>query len=72
MLDAAMLGDLREAAIREDWLTADDLYLELVIGATDTPDSFLVEALAPSLRLRQADALAGLVGQLLKRLRSAL
>ena len=71
MLDAALLGNLREATTREDWLRADDVYMELVIGATDTPYSFLVEALTPSLRLRQADALAGLVEQLLKQLRSA-
>lgn len=58
MIDAQRLEQLRVAGQAADWPLAGEIYIELSLGARGSRDRFQLEALAPYVRLRDAEGLA--------------
>ena len=64
MLEPTKLQALRIAAVSDDWPSAGEVYLELVLQANNKADQFTVETIAPAVLLRDSKAVAALVDQL--------
>ena len=65
MLHRERLERLGQAARAGDWALAGEEYIELSLAARGSRDRFLIEALAPYVRLRDANGIAKVVHELL-------
>lgn len=64
MLDPEKLEQLRQAAARDDWDAAGDLYVELTLTARSAATRLRVESLAWAVRLKDYAALVALAEKL--------
>ncbi|MDA0204943.1 MAG: hypothetical protein O3A53_12035 [Acidobacteria bacterium] len=64
MFDFSRLEAVRQAAERQDWNAAGDLYIDLSLQLRGTRDRVRVEALAPYVRLRDAEGIQAVVKEL--------
>lgn len=62
MIEGERLGRLQHAG---DWALAGEAYIELSLAARGSADRFRVEALAPYVRLRDAEGIAAVIDELL-------
>ena len=69
MIDRERLELIRRASLDGDWALAGEAYIELSLAASGSTDSFCVEAIAPHVRLRDAEGLAAVIDELLARKR---
>jgi hypothetical protein len=64
VFDFLRLEALKQAAERQDWNAAGDLYIELSLQTRGTRDRVRVEALAPYVRLQDAGGVGAVVKEL--------
>jgi hypothetical protein len=66
MIDCPRLEGIRQAALSGDWALAGEAYIELSLAARGSADRFRVEAIAPYIRLRDAEGVVAAIDELLK------
>ena len=64
MVHVELLERLRQAARAGDWALAGEAYIELSLAARGSADRVRVEAIAPYVRLRDAEGVAFVVNEL--------
>ncbi len=64
VFDLSRLEAVKQAAERQDWNAAGDLYIELSLQTRGTPNRIRIEALAPYVRLRDAEGVGAVVKEL--------
>ena len=64
VFDLSRLEAVKQAAERQDWNAAGDLYIELSLQTRGTRNRIRVEALAPYVRLRDAEGVGAVVKEL--------
>ena len=57
MLDHIKLGTLKQAAAREDWIMAADIWLELTLESVGSPDESSAHELTLAVRLKDSERL---------------
>jgi len=60
-----MLESLKAAALSSDWSSAGEAFIDLGLGADTAGDRFQLETIGRAVRLRDGDAVAALVDQIL-------
>ena len=65
MIDAERLERIRRASRDGDWALAGEAYIDLSLAARGSADRFRVEAIAPHVRLRDAESIAAVIDELL-------
>ena len=66
MIDGPRLEGIRQAACDGDWALTGGLYIELSLAARGSADRVRVEAIAPYIRLRDAEGIAAVVDEILR------
>ncbi len=64
MFDFSRLEAVKQAAERDDWNAAGEAYIQLSLQTRGTRDRFRIEALAPYLRLRDAERVTAIAKDL--------
>jgi len=64
VFDLSRLEQVKQAAERQDWHAAGELYIALSLQMRGTRDRIRVEALAPYVRLQDADGVGAVVNEL--------
>jgi len=65
VLDHIKLGTLKQAAAREDWIMAADIWLELTLESVGSPDESFAHELTLAVRLKDSERLLLVIDEMM-------